>query len=68
MAKALIAKNGIPLTIAEHDAIVSQMKRDVAEAQSERLVELEVASKSTLWNSCHFNYLFNLIGLNVNEE
>ncbi|XP_022155055.1 uncharacterized protein LOC111022193 isoform X2 [Momordica charantia] len=45
LAKALIAKNGIPLTIAEHDAIVSQMKRDVAGAQSERLVELEVASK-----------------------
>ncbi|KAG7036784.1 Cell division cycle-associated 7-like protein, partial [Cucurbita argyrosperma subsp. argyrosperma] len=43
-AKALIAKNGLPLSIAEHDAIVAQIKRDVAEVQAEKLVALELAS------------------------
>ncbi|KAL0546405.1 hypothetical protein IC582_016313 [Cucumis melo] len=45
LAKALIVKNGVPLSIAEHDAIISQIKNDVAEAQAERLVALELASK-----------------------
>ncbi|XP_038874928.1 uncharacterized protein LOC120067431 isoform X2 [Benincasa hispida] len=45
LAKALIAKNGVPLSIAEHDAIVSEIKSDVSEAQAERLVALELASK-----------------------
>lgn len=65
LAKALIAKNGVPLSIAEHDAVVSQIKCDVAEAQAERLVALELASKSMLWNyfSCCRNYLSYLIDL-----
>lgn len=50
LAKALIAKNGVPLSIAENDAIISQIKNDVAEAQAERLAALELASKSMLWN------------------
>ncbi|CAK9324956.1 unnamed protein product [Citrullus colocynthis] len=45
LAKALIVKNGVPLSIAEHDAVVKQIKCDVAEAQAERLVALELASK-----------------------
>ncbi|KAE8649280.1 uncharacterized protein LOC101206502 isoform X2 [Cucumis sativus] len=45
LAKALIAKNGVPLSIAENDAIISQIKNDVAEAQAERLAALELASK-----------------------
>lgn len=48
LAKALIARNGVPLSIAEHDAIFSQIKKDIAEAQVERHVALELASKSML--------------------
>ena len=37
IAKAIIAKNGAPLTIAEHEDIVLQIKSDVAEAHAEIL-------------------------------
>ncbi|KAM0005513.1 hypothetical protein Hdeb2414_s0210g00833321 [Helianthus debilis subsp. tardiflorus] len=37
IAKAIIAKEGVPLTLAEHDAIVSKIKNKAAEAHVEML-------------------------------
>ncbi|KAJ0868987.1 putative WHIM1 domain-containing protein [Helianthus annuus] len=37
IAKAIIAKEGVPLTIKEHDAIVSKIKDKAAEAHGEML-------------------------------
>ncbi|KAD4888407.1 hypothetical protein R6Q59_034566 [Mikania micrantha] len=37
IAKAIIAKEGVPLTIQEHDAIVSKIKNKTAEAHAEML-------------------------------
>ncbi|KAM0062928.1 putative transcription factor C2H2 family [Helianthus debilis subsp. tardiflorus] len=37
IAKAIIAKEGVPLTIKEHDAIVSKIKDEAAEAHAEML-------------------------------
>lgn len=37
MAKAIIAKNGAPLTISEHETIVSQIKKDAEEAHTQML-------------------------------
>ncbi|KAJ0684012.1 putative WHIM1 domain-containing protein [Helianthus annuus] len=37
IAKAIIAKEGVPLTIKEHDAIVSKIKDKAAEAHAEML-------------------------------
>lgn len=35
MAKAIIAKNGAPLSISEHEAVVLQIKTEVAQAHAE---------------------------------
>ncbi|KAJ0534906.1 putative transcription factor C2H2 family [Helianthus annuus] len=37
IAKAIIAKEGVPLTLSEHDAIVSKIKNKAAEAHAEML-------------------------------
>ncbi|GLU01636.1 hypothetical protein SLE2022_189370 [Rubroshorea leprosula] len=37
LAEAIIAKNGAPLSISEHDAIVAKIKREVAQAHREML-------------------------------
>lgn len=37
VAKAIIAKEGVPLTIAEHDAVISKIKNKAAEAHAEIL-------------------------------
>ncbi|XP_021992626.1 uncharacterized protein LOC110889418 isoform X2 [Helianthus annuus] len=49
IAKAITAKEGVPLTIKEHDAIVSKIKDKAAEAHaeilaSEKLVPLDIGS------------------------
>ena len=46
MAKAIIAKNGVPLSISEHDAIISQIKSDTAQAHAEMLDAKGMVSKS----------------------
>lgn len=46
MAKALIAKNGVPLSISEHEAIISQIKRDAAQAHAEMLDAKGMVSNS----------------------
>lgn len=48
MAKAIIAKSGA-LSIAEHDAIVSQIKSEAAQAHAERLDAMGMVSKSKLF-------------------
>ncbi|KAK4602191.1 hypothetical protein RGQ29_011297 [Quercus rubra] len=45
VAKAIIAKSGA-LSIAEHDAIVSQIKSEAAQAHAERLDAMGLVSKS----------------------
>ncbi|KAI7748992.1 hypothetical protein M8C21_009898 [Ambrosia artemisiifolia] len=37
IAKAIIAKEGVPLTLAEHDAVVAKIKSKAAEAHAEML-------------------------------
>ena len=48
VAKAIIAKSGA-LSIAEHDAIVSQIKSEAAQAHAERLDAMGMVSKSKLF-------------------
>ncbi|PON78195.1 Zinc-finger domain containing protein [Parasponia andersonii] len=45
IAKAILAKNGAPLSISEHEAIVSQIKIDVAQAHSEILKAMGSVTK-----------------------
>ncbi|XP_021887955.1 uncharacterized protein LOC110807212 isoform X2 [Carica papaya] len=45
VAKAIIAKNGAPLTIPEHEAIVSQIKRETTEAHAEMLEAMGLVPK-----------------------
>lgn len=45
IAEALLAKNG-PLTISEHETIVSQVKQEIAQARAELLQTRGDASKS----------------------
>jgi hypothetical protein len=46
VAKAIIAKNGVPLSISEHEAIISRIKSDAAQAHSEMLDAKGMVSKS----------------------
>ncbi|KAM6549245.1 hypothetical protein CsatB_020921 [Cannabis sativa] len=46
LVAAIVAKNGIPLSVSEHEAIASQIKRDVAEAHAEILKATDNATKS----------------------
>lgn len=46
IAKAILAKNGAPLSISEHAAIVSQIKSDVAQAHAEILKAMGSVAKS----------------------
>jgi hypothetical protein len=48
VAKAIIAKTGA-LSIAEHEAIVSQVKREAAQAHAEMLDVMGMVSKSKLF-------------------
>ena len=48
MAKAIIAKTGA-LSIAEHEAIVSQVKREAAQAHAEMLDVMGLVSKCKLF-------------------
>ncbi|KAI7739383.1 hypothetical protein M8C21_010726, partial [Ambrosia artemisiifolia] len=43
IAKAIIEKEGVPLTIKEHDAIVSQIKDEASEAHAEMLASKKLA-------------------------
>lgn len=45
IAEALLAKNG-PLTISEHETIVSQVKQEIVQARAELLQTRGDASKS----------------------
>lgn len=51
IAKAIIAKHGVPLTIAEHEAIVSLINQKTVEAHAKVL-----ESKGMLLESKHFNF------------
>ncbi|XP_010265236.1 PREDICTED: uncharacterized protein LOC104603026 [Nelumbo nucifera] len=45
IAKAIIEKNGAPLSISEHDDLVANIKTEAAKAHSETLEAMEMASK-----------------------
>lgn len=51
IAKAIIAKHGAPLSISEHEALVSHIKRKTAEAHNEVL-----ASKGMFLESKYSSY------------
>lgn len=51
LAEAIIAKNGVPLTIPEHEAIFSQVKDELAQARAD-----VVRGKTS--NSMYFFFLF----------
>lgn len=44
----MIAKSGAPLSIAEHEAIVSKVKSEAAQAHAEMLDIMGITSKSKL--------------------
>lgn len=46
VAKAIIAKNGAPLSISEHDEIVCQIKSEAAQAHAEMLESMGMVPKS----------------------
>lgn len=46
VAKALIAKKSAPLSISEHEAIVSEVKSEAAQAHSEMLEAVGLVPKS----------------------
>ena len=46
VAKAIIAKNGAPFSISEHDAMVSQIKKEAAQAHAEMLAAMGMVHKS----------------------
>ncbi|XP_057524440.1 uncharacterized protein LOC130804126 [Amaranthus tricolor] len=45
IAKAVIAKNGVPLTISEHDAIISKIRSETERARAELLEAMELMPK-----------------------
>nr|GMC62609.1 Cell division cycle-associated 7-like protein [Ipomoea batatas] len=47
IAEKIISKNGAPITVSEHDAIVSQVKRETAEAHA------AVLESKGLWLKCN---------------
>lgn len=55
VAKLIIAKNGAPLSISEHEAIVSQVKSDAAQAHAELLEAEGIMPKSM------FPFLISLV-------
>ncbi|KAL7234905.1 hypothetical protein ACSBR1_018386 [Camellia fascicularis] len=48
VAKAVIAKNGVPLSISEHEAIVSQIKTEAAQAHAEMVESKGMLPKGML--------------------
>jgi len=46
VAKVIIAKNGAPLTISEHDSIVSKIKTEAEQAHAEMLEAMDLVPKS----------------------
>lgn len=51
VAEAIIAKNGAPLSISEHEAIVSVMKTKAAQAHAEVLESKGMATKGMLFSA-----------------
>ncbi|KAF7846673.1 hypothetical protein BT93_L3924 [Corymbia citriodora subsp. variegata] len=45
VAEAIIAKNGVPLSVSEHDAIVSQVKHEIAQVHAEMLEMSRISKK-----------------------
>lgn len=46
VAKAIIAKNGASLSVSEHEALVSQIKKEAAQAHAEMMEAIGMVSKS----------------------
>lgn len=46
VAKAILAKNGAPLSISEHEAVLKEIKREAAQAQSETVEAMNLLPKS----------------------
>lgn len=55
VAKLIIAKNGAPLSISEHEALVSQIKSEAAQAHAELLEAEGIVPKSM------FPFLISLV-------
>lgn len=58
VAKAIIANQGAPLSVSEHEAIVSEIKSKAAEAHAELVEAVGLVSKSMFRISgfSSFNY------------
>lgn len=55
--KALYAKNGVPLTIAEHNSIISQLKSETERARKEISEAMGLMPKSMSWPLPSFLHL-----------
>ncbi|CAN8232994.1 unnamed protein product [Cochlearia groenlandica] len=51
VAEAVTKKKGIPLSIAEHDAIVSRINQETKEARSEMQIAIDMLSKNSQRNN-----------------
>lgn len=56
LANAIIAKDGAPLSISEHDEIVRRIKCEAAQAHKEMLKSTSIVPKSMFFNSTNYNH------------
>lgn len=62
VAKAVLAKNGVPLSISEHDSIIAKIKVETELARAELLEAMNVNPTSTslvFGSFLHLNFVSN---------
>lgn len=60
VAKAIIAKNGAPLSISEHEAVVLQIKTEVAQARAEIMESQDMVSNG-MFKICRVERVLGLL-------
>ena len=58
VAKAIIAKNGAPLSISEHEAVVSKIKTEAAQAHAEMLESKDMLPNGMVCSVCFYHLKF----------
>ncbi|KAF8389793.1 hypothetical protein HHK36_024312 [Tetracentron sinense] len=58
VTKAILLKNGAPLSISEHEVLVSKIKTEAALVHAEMLEAQDIVPKSTFLNCCFVPRLF----------
>ena len=58
VAKAIIAKNGAPLSVSEHEAVVSKIKTEAAKAHAEMVVSKDMLPNGMVCFVCFYHLNF----------